>query len=91
MSAVRIVFVEFDEKDKNEIITFEGRKYEKMFTYNNPLEELRLRMGEKAVKGNKRVAIFFAEEGLLCFTPHHYSYSVFNDVVTYRLIQKNQQ
>ena len=90
LSATRIVFIEFDEKDKNDIIIFEGRKYEKIASNIKPLEDLGLRMGEKSVKDNQRVAVFFAKEGLLCFMPRYSSYSSFNDGVTYRLIKKTQ-
>ena len=91
LSAIRIVFIEFDEKDKNDIITFERRKYEKIASNINNLEELGLRMGEKSVKGNLRVAVLFPITGLLCFMPLYHSYSSFNDGVTYRLIQKVQK
>ena len=91
LTAARIVLIEFNEKDKNDIITFEGNKYEKIASNIDSLEELGLRMGEKSVKGNKRIAVYFANKGLLCFMPRYYSYSSFNDGVTYRLILKTQK
>lgn len=89
--ATRIVVIEFDEKDKNDIITFEGNKYEKIASNVDALDEIGIRMGEKSVKGNKRIAVFFADKKLLCFMPRYNSYSSFNDGATYRLIPKTQK
>ena len=65
LSTTRIVAIEYDEKDKNEIITFEGRKYKKIATDMKPLEELGIKLGDKSVEGNQRIAVFFTEV-LLC-------------------------
>ena len=37
LSAIRMVAIEYDPKDKSEIITFEGRKYEKIASFNTSL------------------------------------------------------
>lgn len=39
LSAVRIVEIDFDRKEKNDVITFEGRKFEKVFPNPKPLRE----------------------------------------------------
>ena len=84
-SAIRIVEIDFDHKEKNDVITFEGRKFEKVIPNPEPLREYGIYLGEKAAKGDKRTAIFIAQEGLLCFLSS-YAYSANN--VTYRIIKK---
>lgn len=85
LSAIRIVEIDFDRKDKNDIITFEGRKFERVTPNPEPLREFGIYLGEKAAKGDKRIAVFIPQEGLLCFLSS-YSYSANN--ITYRLIKK---
>jgi len=91
LSATRIVAIEYDQKDKNEIITFEGRKYEKINPDTNPLEELGIKLGEKSVQDNQRVAVFFPKDALLCFMPRYNSFSSFNSSVTYQWVEKIQK
>ena len=91
LSTTRIVAVEYDEKDKNEIITFEGRKYKKIATDMKPLEELGVKLGDKSVEGNQRVAVFFPGNALLCFMPRYNSFSSFNSGVTYQWVEKIQK
>jgi hypothetical protein len=91
LSAIRIVATEYDPKDKNEIITFEGRKYEKIASDMKPMEELGIRLGEKSVQDNQRVAVFFPKNALLCFMPRFNSFSSFNTGVTYQWIEKIQK
>lgn len=90
LSAVRVVAIEYDQKDKNEIITFEGRKYEKIADDVKPLEELGIKLGQKSVQENQRLAIFFPQDGWLCFLPRYNSYSSFNNGVTYGLSIKSK-
>jgi hypothetical protein len=90
LSAIRIVAIEYDHKDKNEIINFEGRKYEKIADDAKPLDELGIRLGEKSVQDNQRLAIFFPNDALLCFMPQYNSFSNFNNEVTYQLRQKTK-
>ena len=85
LSAVRIVKIDFDRKEKNDVITFEGRKFEKVFPNPEPLREFGIYLGEKSAKGDKRIAIFIPEEDLLCFLSS-YSYDANN--VTYRIMKK---
>jgi hypothetical protein len=86
LSAIRIVEIDFDNKDKNEFITFEGRKFKKLDSNIEIVKEIGLHLGAKSVRGNKRTAIFYPQEGLLWFLPYYSMYS--SDGVTYHLIQK---
>lgn len=85
---MRIVEIDFDRKEKNDVITFEGRKFERVIPNPEPLREFGIYLGEKAAKGDKRTAIFIPQEGLLCFL-NSYSYSAYS--VTYRLMKKASQ
>lgn len=88
LSAIRIVEIDFDRKEKNDVITFEGRKFERVIPNPEPLREFGIYLGEKAAKDNKRTAIFIPREGLLCFLSS-YSYSA--NGVTYRIVKKASQ
>jgi len=87
LSAIRIVEIDFEVKDKNDIITFENRKYEKVASDMEAVKEIGLFMGVKSVRGNKRTAIFFPKQGLLCFL-QYYSQLSSNNGVTYRIMKK---
>jgi hypothetical protein len=86
LSAIRIVEIDFNDRDKNDIITFENRKLEKVYSDMERVQEIGVYMGAKSVRDNKRTAIFFPQECLLCFLPYHSSFS--SNGVTYRLMQK---
>jgi len=86
LSATRIVEIDFNDRDKNDIITFENRKFEKVYSDMEKVQEIGLYMGAKSVRDNKRTAIYFPQEGLLCFLPYHSSFS--SNGVTYRLMKK---
>ncbi len=86
LSAIRIVEIDFNDRDKNDIITFENRKFEKVYSDMERVQEIGLYMGAKSVRDNKRTAIYFPQEGLLCFLPYHSSFS--SNGVTYRLMKK---
>ena len=88
IAAMRIVEIDFDLQQKNDVITFEGRKFEKVVPNPEPLREYGIYLGEKAAKGDKRTAIFIPQEGLLCFL-NSYSYTAYS--VTYRLMKKASQ
>ena len=85
LSAIRVIEIEYDRQQKNEIITFEGRRFEKVIPNPEPLREVGIYLGEKSVNNNKRTAIFIPQDGLLCFLSS-YSYSA--NTVTYRLMKK---
>ena len=87
LSTIRVVEIDFDAKEKNDIITFENRKFEKVASDMESVQEIGLYMGIKSVRDNKRTAIFFPQEGLLCFLRTHSSYS--SNGVTYRLMKKS--
>lgn len=87
LSAIRIVEIDFDVKDKNDIITFENRKFEKVASGMDAVKEMGLYMGVKSVKDNKRTAVFFPQQGLLCFM-QYYSQLSSDTGVTYRIIKK---
>jgi endogenous inhibitor of DNA gyrase (YacG/DUF329 family) len=84
-SAIRIVEIDFDRKEKNDVITFEGRKFERITPNPEPLREFGIYLGEKAAKDDKRTAIFIPGDGLLCFLS---SYSYLANSVTYRIMKK---
>ncbi len=86
LSAIRIVEIDFNDRDKNDIITFENRKFERVYSDMEKVQEIGLYMGAKSVRDNKRTAIYFPQEGLLCFLPYHSSFS--SNGVTYRLMKK---
>lgn len=86
LSAIRIVEIDFNDREKNDIITFENRKFEKVYSDMEKVQEIGLYMGSKSVRDDKRTAIFFPQEGLLCFLPYHSSFS--SNGVTYRIIKK---
>lgn len=86
LAAIGIVEIDFDVKEKNDIITFENRKFEKVTSVMEIAQQISLYIGAKSVRDNKRTAIFFPKEGLLCFLPYHSSFS--SNGVTYRLIKK---
>jgi len=88
LSATRIVEIDFNDRDKNDIITFENRKFEKVYSDMEKVQEIGLYMGAKSVRDNKRTAIYFPQEGLLCFLPYHSSFS--SNGVTYRLMKKSK-
>ena len=85
LSAMRVVEIDYDRQQKNDLISFEGKTFEKIIPNPEPLRELGIYLGEKSAKGNKRTAIFIPKEGLLCFLSS-YSYSA--NSVTYRLVKK---
>lgn len=87
LSAIRIVEIDFNVKDKNDIITFENKKFEKVASNMDALTGMGLFMGVKSVKDNKRTAVFFPQHGLLCFLPY-YNQLTSNSGVTYRLVKK---
>ena len=86
LSAIRIVEIDFNDRNKNDIITFENRKFEKIYSDMERVQEIGLYMGAKSVRDNKRTAIYFPQEGLLCFLPYHSSFS--SNGVTYRIMKK---
>ncbi|MBC7408708.1 MAG: hypothetical protein H7339_10000 [Arcicella sp.] len=88
LSAIRIVEIDFDTKDKNDIITFENRKFEKVASDMEIVQEIGLYMVAKSVRDNKRTAIFFPQEGLLCFLRSYSSYS--SNGVTYQIMKKKK-
>jgi hypothetical protein len=85
LSAIRIVEIEYDRQQKNEIITFEGRKFERLSPNPEPLREWGIYLGEKSIEGDKRIAVFIPQDGLLCFLSS-YGYSA--NTITYRLMKK---
>ena len=89
LSAIRIIEIDFDTKDKNEILTFENKKFKKVASGMEIVKEIGLYMGDKSVRNNKRMAIFFPQEGLLCFLRSYSSYS--SNGVTYRIMRKKKR
>ena len=88
LSAIRIVEIDFDRKADNDIITFEGRKFEKIASDIDALrEEYGIYLRENAVKDDKRTAVFIPQSGLLCFLR---SYSTSANGITYRIIKRNK-
>ena len=91
LSAIRIVEIDFVTKDKNDIITFENRKFEKVASDMEIVQEIGLYMVAKSVRDNKRTAIFFPQEGLLCFLRSYSSYSSYSsNGVTYQIMKKKK-
>ena len=86
--SVRVVLLDYDEKDKNEIIKFEGKKFKKESNNMDYIKSFGVSLGEKSVNGNSRIGIYAETHGLLCFMPRYNSYSSYNDGVTYKLIKK---
>ena len=75
LSAIRVVEIDFNDKDKNDIITFENRKFERVYSDIEKVQEIGLYMGSKSVRDNKRTAIYFPQKGLLSFLSYYSSYS----------------
>lgn len=86
LSVIRIVAIDFNDRDKNDILTFENKKFEKVDAEMKKVQEIGLHRGAKSVRDSKRTAIFFPQEGLLGFLPYYSSYS--SNGVIYRIIKK---
>ena len=89
LNAIRIVMVDYDERDKNEVITFEGKRFKKEATSPKLMSLLGLAFKEESSKNGRRVAIYIPQENAICLLPKYFSYSS-NEEVTYRLIKKKK-
>lgn len=85
LTAARLVEIEFDSEQNNERYNFEGKKFERIAYDIDVLREYGISLGEKSVNGNKRVAIYIPQRGLLCFLK---SYVLSARGLTYQLIEK---
>lgn len=90
LNAIRVVLVEYDEEDKNEVITFEGKKFKKDPIPPQFMLQLGLTFREASIQQkNVRVAVYIPQENAICLLPN-YSYYSSNEEVTYRLIKKKK-
>lgn len=85
LTAARLIEIEFDSEQNNEKYNFEGKKFERIANDIDVLKEYGISLGEKSVNGNKRVAIYIPQRGLLCFLK---SYVLSARGLTYQLIEK---
>ena len=90
LNAIRIVVVEYDEQDKNGVITFEGKKYKKEATSPQIMVQLGVAFKEGAAnQKGRRIAVYIPQENAICLLAKHIAYSP-NEEVTYRLIKKKK-
>ena len=89
LNAIRIVMLDYDEQGKNEVISFEGRRFKKEATPPKFMSLLGLTFKEASVKDGKRVAVYIPQENAICLLAKHIAYSP-NEEVTYRLIKKKK-
>lgn len=89
LEAIRIVMVDYDENGKNNVITFEGKKFRKEPTSLQFMSQLGLAFKEAAVREGRRVAMYIPQESAICLLPKYITYSP-NEEVTYRLIKKKK-
>ena len=89
LNAIRIVLVDYDEEDKNEMITFEGKKFKKDPISAQFMLQLGLTFREASIhKKGVRVAMYIPQENAICLQAYASSFSY--EEVTYRLIRKKK-
>jgi hypothetical protein len=86
LTAIRVVEVDYEQR--GDFIFFEGRKFERVVPNPEPLRALGVYLGDNSVKGDKRIAIYMPQEGLLCFNSSD-SYSAVT--LTFRLAKPKNQ
>lgn len=89
LHAIRIMLVDYNEQEKNEVITFEGKRFKKEATSPKFMSLMGLSFEKASVKDGKRVAIYIPQENAICLLDKHIAYSP-NEEVTYRLIKKKK-
>lgn len=89
LNAIRIVMVDYDEDGKNEVITFEGRKYKKDATSAKIMPQFGLAFQIESVRNGRRVALYVPQERAICLLPKYIRYAS-NEEITYRLMQKKK-
>lgn len=90
LNAIRVVLVDYDEQGKNEVVTFEGKKFRKDPTALPFMVQFGLAFKEEAAnQEGRRVAVYIPHENAICLLPKYVSYSP-NEGVTYRLINKKK-
>lgn len=89
LNAIRIVLVDYDEADKNEIITFEGKRFKKEAVSLQFMSQLGLAFKQESLRNGVRVAVYIPHENAICLLSHYSSYSS-NEEATYRLMKKKK-
>jgi hypothetical protein len=89
LNAIRIVMVDYDEDGKNEVITFEGRKYKKDATSAKIMPQFGFAFQEGSVKNGRRVSVYIPQESAICLLDKYIRYAS-NEEITYRLMRKKK-
>ena len=89
LETIRVVMVDYDEDGKNEVITFEGRKYKKDAIAAKIMPQLGFAFQERSVRNGRRVALYVPQESAICLLPKYIQYAS-NEEITYRLMQKKK-
>lgn len=89
VNAIRIVVIEYDEKDKNEMITFEGKRFKKEAVSPELISILGLTFKKESLQDGSRVAVYIPQESAIYLLDNFSHYSS-NQEVTYRLMKKKK-
>lgn len=90
LNAIRIVVVDYEEGGKNEIITFEKKRFKKNNTSHKFMSQLGLAFIKEAENlEGRRVAVYIPGKKAICLLDKYDAHSD-NEEVTYRLIKKKK-
>jgi hypothetical protein len=83
------VTVDFEENGKNDVITFEGKRFEKKTISPQLMPQLGLAFKEEAVTNGRRMAVYIPQQKVICLLDNYINNTP-NEEITYRLIKKKK-
>ena len=91
LRATRIMVIDYDENAKNDVITFENKKFRKEPISSHYVKKIGFTLSLECIsEKNSRLAVYIPHEKALCVLPRYSSFST-NEEVTYRLIKKKRE
>lgn len=87
LNSIRVVMVDYDENGKNEVITFEGKKFKKQLISAQFMKSLGLAFREEAAKKEgRRLGVYIPSKNAICLIAYYSSVSY--QEVTYLRMEK---
>ena len=91
LQATIIIVIDYDENAKNDVITFENKKFRKEQISSHYIKQIGLMLTSESIgENNSRLAVYIPHEKALSVL-HPFSPSSTNEEVTYRLIKKKRE
>ena len=89
LESIRVVMMDYDENGKNDVITFESKKFKKETISAQFISQLGLAFKQNSIENGVRVAVYIPQKSAICLLPKYSTYSS-NEEVTYLLMKKQK-